>query len=107
MQVISREELIRRLGSEDDLRVVDVLPPEQYQEAHLPRAINVPLDESFEQHVRQALPDRSAPVVVYCRNEECPASTKAAMRLDALGYLHVYDYSAGKEDWRDAGLPVE
>jgi rhodanese-related sulfurtransferase len=46
-------------------------------------------------------------VIVYCHDEDCDASPKAARRMDALGYQRVYDYEAGKVDWKQAGLPVE
>lgn len=107
MQVIAREELIRRIGSSEKIALVEVLDPEYYAEFHLPGAINVPLSDHFDQAIRAAVPDRHTPVIVYCRNERCTASTEAAKRLDDLGYLHVYDYTAGKTDWKEAGLPVE
>ena len=106
MNVISRESLIQRMESED-LKLVEVLPRENYRKFHLPGAINIPLDEEFDAAAEEALPERDQPIVVYCLNEECNASVKAAKRLDEMGYLHVYDYSAGKEDWKEAGLPVE
>src|SRR5690242_9310680 len=34
-------------------------------------------------------------------------SARAAWRLDSLGFTDVYDYAAGKADWRAAGLPTE
>ena len=34
-------------------------------------------------------------------------SPRAAWRLEALGFTNVYDYLAGKADWRAAGLPGE
>ena len=34
-------------------------------------------------------------------------SPRAAARLAALGFTHVYDYTAGKADWGSAGLPLE
>lgn len=106
MHVISREDLIRRLGSEE-LRLVEVLSPEQYREYHLPGAVNVPLNDGFDEEIRRKVPDEEQPVVVYCADERCDASTQAAKRLEALGYRNVYDYTAGKADWREAGLPTE
>ena len=106
MQVITREDLIRRLGSED-LKLVEVLSPEQYREYHLPGAVNVPLDDSFDESIRQAVRDPQQPAVVYCANEQCNASTQAAKRMEDLGYRKVYDYAAGKADWKGAGLPTE
>jgi hypothetical protein len=34
-------------------------------------------------------------------------SPRAAWRLEALGFEHVYDYAAGKADWLAHGLPRE
>ena len=34
-------------------------------------------------------------------------SPRAAWRLEAFGYVEVYDYVAGKADWVAAGLPTE
>jgi rhodanese-related sulfurtransferase len=46
-------------------------------------------------------------VVVYCSDTKCQASTKASRQMDALGYRNVYEYDAGKLDWKEAGLPIE
>ncbi len=47
-------------------QVVDVLPRAEYEEEHLPGAINVPLKELNRQTATQL--DRARPVVVYCND---------------------------------------
>jgi len=106
MNIITREELNKKLG-ENSLTLVEVLGEDYYRKFHLPGAINVPLGDDFDERIESAVPDKSRPVVVYCQNKDCDASPKAAERLDKLGYEEVYDYEAGKDDWREAGLPVE
>ena len=44
--------------------LIEVLPPEEYAEEHLPGAINIPLKNLDAQAV--AVLDRRNPVVVYC-----------------------------------------
>ena len=108
MQPIDRRTLDRWRREARPMTVVDVLPRDAYREYHLPGAINVPVgDDDFDGKIREAVPDREATVVVYCANRDCDASPKAAERMEALGYAEVYDYEAGKEDWKEAGLPVE
>jgi len=34
-------------------------------------------------------------------------SARAAWRLEELGFSEVYVYDAGRQDWQEAGLPVE
>ena len=107
MKAINREELKNKLDQEEDLALIEVLAAEQYDAFHLPGAVNVPVNEGFETRVQEAAPDKSAPVVVYCLDEDCEASEQAARRLEELGYKEVYDYAPGKLDWKQAGLPVE
>ncbi len=106
MKNISRKDLNERLAN-DGVTLVEVLAPEYYNKFHLPGAINVPLDDAFDEHIQEAVPDKNATVVVYCQNAECQASPKAAQRMDELGYRQVLDYAEGKMDWKQAGLPIE
>jgi rhodanese-related sulfurtransferase len=107
MQTLTRDELKTRMDQDGDFVLIEALPMEYWKKAHLPGAINIPVDEQFEEKARQAIPDKSTPVITYCANTECPASRKAAERLEALGYENVLEYVAGKEDWQEAGLPTE
>ena len=104
---ITRQELKQRIDGGWNPILIETLQPEQYREFHLPGAINVPLDENFEQRIQESAPDRIRSVVVYCYSRECPASAEAARRMDQLGYTNVYDYEDGKTDWKEAGLPIE
>ena len=59
---VGREQL-RRLASAR-AQIVEVLPRDEYEDIHLPGAINIPLKELNRQTAMQI--DRSRPVVVYC-----------------------------------------
>ena len=107
MKVIDRDTLQRHLHRDTDFILLEALPRESFEECHLPGAVNVPLGSEFDERVEEAVPDTETPVVVYCANAQCKASEKAAARLEELGYCEVYDYEAGKEDWKEHGLPTE
>ena len=107
MKLITRENLKKRIDRDDDTVVVEVLGAEQFTNYHLPGAVNVPIGINFEQNIQGAVPDKSRPIVVYCEDENCSASEKAASTLEELGYEQVYDYEAGKKDWKEAGYPIE
>ena len=59
---IDRNEL-QRLHSQG-AQLVEVLPAEEYDEAHLPGAINIPLKNLDRAHVASLDPNR--PLIVYC-----------------------------------------
>jgi rhodanese-related sulfurtransferase len=48
----------------EQAQLVEVLPPAEYAEAHLPGAINIPLKQLDRQSTAEL--DRSRPIVVYC-----------------------------------------
>jgi rhodanese-related sulfurtransferase len=62
---IFRDE-VRRLVQEEGAQLVDVLPREEYEDEHLPRAINIPLKELDGETIEQL--GRDAPVIVYCHD---------------------------------------
>lgn len=99
---------VQRRLEEGGVALLNVLGPDAFAQGHIPGSVNAPVEEEgFEEKAHQAVPDRTQPVIVYCASTECQASPKAARKLEAQGYSKVYDFKAGMEGWRKAGLPVE
>jgi rhodanese-related sulfurtransferase len=61
--VIDRDQ-VRKLTAQD-AQLVEVLPAEDYEWAHLPGAVSLPLKQ-LDQGMVQL--DRSRPVIVYCHD---------------------------------------
>ncbi len=59
---IGLERLRDRLAA--GAQLVEVLPPKEYAQAHLPGALNLPLGSLHEPNV--SVLDRDRPVIVYC-----------------------------------------
>ena len=51
-------------GREEDAQLVEVLPADEFEDEHLPGAVNLPLKE-LDRHSAASL-DPSRPVIVYC-----------------------------------------
>ena len=60
---IDRDEL-QRLIAEQQAQRIEVLPAAEYEDEHLPGAINIPLKELDRETTRGL--DRARPVVAYC-----------------------------------------
>jgi len=86
-------------------QLLEVLPREEYEEMHLPDAIHIPLKELDRDRAAELI-DRGRPVVVYCWDQLCDMSPRAACLLGVLGY-EAFDYAASKVDWIAHGLPTE
>jgi len=55
---------VQRLLREEQAQLVEVLPPDEYEDEHLPGAINIPLKTLDRETTRQL--DRDRPVIAYC-----------------------------------------
>lgn len=64
MKTIGRDEVQRLVAA--GAQLVEVLPRPEYEEEHLPGAINIPLKELNAASARQL--ERDAPVIVYCND---------------------------------------
>jgi len=106
MDIINRQQLKAKLDASDDFVLIDVVEAEAFEEFHLPKARSVPLGDDFVQRMRLAFPRQDLEVVVHCRDGNCPKAHQAAEALLAAGYRKVSAYEAGRQDWRQAGLPV-
>ncbi len=80
--------------------VVDVREPFEWDAGRIPGALHIPLGE-VPQRAAQELPDRDAPIMLYCRSGA--RSGRAAAFLAANGYTNVINLHASIDDWRAAG----
>jgi rhodanese-related sulfurtransferase len=103
--LITRDQLRAEIAA-GTVTVVETLGPLYYESAHLPGAINIP-HTHVSALATSLLPDKDAPIVTYCSNTACRNSEIAANELVALGYINVRKYAEGKQDWTEAGLPLE
>lgn len=83
------------MADEDNEIVLDVRTPEEYAEAHIPGAINVP-NETIGDDAIAELPDKAQLIMVYCRSGN--RSKQAAQKLADQGYTNVVEFG-GINDW--------
>jgi rhodanese-related sulfurtransferase len=103
---ISREQIKAMLDSGEPITLVEALPRRYFDKHHLPGAINLPHDE-VSSRAADLLPDKDALIVVYCASTECRNSAIARDALERLGYGNALEYVEGKQDWLEAGYPLE
>jgi rhodanese-related sulfurtransferase len=85
--------------------LIDVLPASIYAQEHLPGAVNVPLETFRLDDVSDF--DRNDAVVVYCFDQHCDLSSRAANRFELEGFAEVSDLIGGRAAWTSLGLPTE
>src|ERR1051325_10889264 len=92
------EEVDAREAQElDGAAWVDVRRHDEWDEGYIPGG-------SLESRIESRVPDRSAPVVVYCATGE--RSAFAAKTLAELGYERPVSLAGGIVDWKRNGYDV-
>jgi rhodanese-related sulfurtransferase len=94
---------LRRMMRAGDVTVVDVRPADEYDAAHIPGALSIPVHE-LKRRLREIPKKRE--VVAYCRGRYCVYSVEAVELLRKHGY-RARRAEQGLPDWRSAGLPVD
>ncbi len=85
----------------DDVQVLDVRRPGEYESGHVPHALNIPLSEALEEIDIQV----SKPLAVICAGGY--RSSMAASMLQRRGLTGVCNVVGGTSAWIAAGLPTE
>jgi rhodanese-related sulfurtransferase len=101
LEPVSLAEL-RRLLREGGVTLLDVRPLGEYEAAHIPGALSIPVPE-LERRLGEIPKDQE--VIAYCRGPYCVFS------VEAVGILREHGYRArrtneGLPEWRAEGFPV-
>jgi rhodanese-related sulfurtransferase len=94
--------------------VVDVRERKEFDEAHLPAAVNIPrgvlelrADPASPVAHTQLTADPAGRILVYCTKSPSARSLLAAQTLASMGYDGVEVLDGGLVAWEAEGLPVE
>ena len=104
VRTISLEALKARLDAKTPTTLVDVREQHEFNAGYIPGAVHIPRG-FLEIQAEGKLPDRKAPIVVYCAGGT--RSAFAARTLSDLGYENVLSANPGFVRWKDLRYPME
>ena len=95
-------ELDGMIRTGENIRIIDVRMIDDYEEGHIPCAINLPKGKwvTFEGL------DHNKVNVIYCYSEACHLAAAGAKFFADHGYS-VMELEGGFETWEDCHLPIE
>lgn len=105
ISALEAERLLSGAADGAGLRVVDCRDPEEFAFNRLPRAELIPL-QTLPTDATTKLPEKSAPVLVYCHHGM--RSARGAQILRQLGYENAQSLAGGIDAWSrevDSGVP--
>ena len=88
--------------------VLDARNPEDYAEGHIPGSYLLFFYTMNEYYPKlEELLQASPALLTYCSDVHCEDSEFLANELLNLGYMPIYVYKGGIEDWKSRQMPVE
>jgi rhodanese-related sulfurtransferase len=104
IQSLSVDEFEKKLKETENLILVDVRTPGEYENGHLKNAKNINInDENFEPSLTAL--DTNKPIFVYCLSGN--RSMRAAKVMESMGFKTIYNMAGGFSAWNSAGKESE
>ena len=108
MQIITAAKLKDLIDAGEPISLLHVLPPEHFEQQHLPGAANACVYEmAFLSAVTELVPNKSSSIVVYGAGDPSLDSSVAAEKLMSAGYTQVTDFRGGLSEWTSHGFATE
>lgn len=83
-----------------DVYLIDVRTPQEYASNHIGNAVNIDINSSdFDAQINNL--DKNKPVYIYCLSGG--RSSRAAQKMNDLGFTEVYNLSGGITKWNAEG----
>jgi rhodanese-related sulfurtransferase len=102
LEALKIDELLNRLKSKN-IVLLDVRPSREYNNGHIPEAINIPV-EKLSANLKR-LP-KSKEYIAYCRGPFCVFADEAVSMLIKKGFK-AKRLVEGFPDWKLRGLPID
>ena len=89
--------------STNDVLLVDVRTPQEFNSGHIENAINIDfLSSEFDEQIQKL--DTTKTLVIYCRSGN--RSGKSTSKFVKVGFDQLYDLKGGVLNWEKTGLEL-
>lgn len=95
--------MLKKLN-DSNVVVIDVRSISEYQEGHIPSAINIPHDK-IEDHIKTIKGFTGKEIVLYCRSGR--RAGLAERKLNSHGIGNLYHLEGDMQAWKAANLTIE
>ena len=93
----------KRLDAGEKMIIIDTREDNEWIRGHIPNAVHLGKG-IIERDIEQAIPDKNAPLVLYCGGGF--RSALAADNLQKMGYKNVISMDGGWRGWTEARFPT-
>lgn len=104
-RIITTDELKSMMDTKKDFILIDTRTKEEYQEAYIINAINIP-EKQFEKIAPDMIKQKDKMLIFYCSGVKCGKSKRTAKIAQSMGYTNLAIYNEGFPVWEERGLKI-
>jgi phage shock protein E len=101
---IAPKDLLEQIAAQTTPTLLDVRSAREYNEGHIPGAINIEFRQ-LPQRLNELPLAKRKPIVVYCETGVRAAIANTTLRT--VGYTPIRQLTGHMKAWRAKGLPIE
>ncbi|HFD13307.1 MAG TPA: hypothetical protein ENJ32_12705 [Crenotrichaceae bacterium] len=103
---VSAEEIVELVEMHDDLVLINSRNNTEKKAPYIEGSVNLSPKDTYSASLARFIHDKTTPVVFYCKDISHDCSAKAAKIAAAEGYLNIYWFRGGIQEWQKKGYPV-
>ena len=103
--IITTEQLQSMLKQKRKYVLIDARSPQEYEDAHIIGAVNIP-EKAFNKYRSRLPKDKNSLLIIYCNGVKCGKSKRLAKKIEPLGYANITVYAEGFPVWEEKGLRI-
>lgn len=104
---VTAEELSDLMKQMDNLVIIDSRLQDKEKNPAIAGSRPLPYTQTSPDSLSSLVPDKLTPVVFYCDDLSCPHSMKAIKKAVSYGYVNVFWFRGGINEWTEKGFPTE
>ncbi|WP_455202747.1 rhodanese-like domain-containing protein [Kaarinaea lacus] len=104
---ITAEELVDLIDQMDNLVLIDTRQVSRFKEGTIQGSKSLPNTKTSPGTLSNLAPDKLTPLVFYCDGLSCPHSMKSVKKAVSYGYVNIFWFRGGIDEWTEKGLPIK
>lgn len=105
-RTVTAEAVVELVGAQPGVVIIDSRRREEFDKGHIDGATNLLDTELTRKKLARLAPARDRPLLFYCNGERCLRSSNSARQALSWGYVNVYWFRGGWQEWTAKNLPV-
>lgn len=103
---VTAEELSDLIKGMDNLVLIDTRRELDFKSGTIAGSVSLPTSRPSPSALANVVPDKTTPVVFYCDGVSCSQSIKAVKKAASYGYVNIFWFRGGMDEWVQKGFPV-